>query len=160
MRRRQLHRHDSRNISCRDMVDLRLLDEASTAPLARSPACLEPELFGVLNKMLFVCGSEASSEVWSRLGPHTFCSRAMPQNKKNLYCGTCDICAQQGSSGHVDIDARNISKAQARGSNAWESREGCRAPHFDAPSRGVSPPKTCPQHNLDHTRQPLYYNVS
>ena len=82
MRRRQLHRHDSRNISCRDTVDLRLLDEASTAPLARSPACLEQELFGVLNKMLFVCGSEASSEVWSRLGLHTFGSRAMSQNKK------------------------------------------------------------------------------
>ena len=63
MRRRQLHRHDSHNISCRDMVDLRLLDEASTALLARSPACLEPELFGVLTKMLFVCGSEASPEV-------------------------------------------------------------------------------------------------
>ena len=78
------------------MVDLRLLDEASTAPLARSPACLEPELLGVLNKMLFVCGSEASSEVWSRLGPHTFCSRARSQYKKNLYCGTCVGTVGQG----------------------------------------------------------------
>ena len=38
MRQRQLYRHDSRNISCRDMVDLRLLDETSTAPPVRSPA--------------------------------------------------------------------------------------------------------------------------
>ena len=118
------------------MVDLRLLDEASTAPLARSPACLEPELLGVLNKMLFVCGSEASSEVWSRLGPHTFCSRAMSQNKKNLYCGTCDMYEyKQGGKADGDLvqrtfvlqevlldDGHVVIKAieQVQGAQPWE----------------------------------------
>ena len=78
MRRRQLHCHDSRNISCRDTVDLHLLDEASTALLARSPACLEPELFDVLNKMLFVCGS---AHVW---GHTLFVPEPCPRIKKSV----------------------------------------------------------------------------